>query len=205
MDGFDLAAVVSARICHDLVSPVGAVVNGVELIREIPGGEAADELTMVEQSATRAARLLTFYRMAFGRATGEGTGLSRSQLRDRLAPVLSGPRIRIDWSGLDGPALAPDAARLVALLGLCARGMIGLGGVIALELDGDADLPLLVRARGDQAQASAQQTAWLAGAPAPLPEPRQVEFVLAPGAAAAMGARLTLAVRPGEVTLTATR
>ena len=58
MNDFDLAGLVSARICHDLASPLGAVVNGAELIAELPPGEAGDELKLVAQSTGRAAALL---------------------------------------------------------------------------------------------------------------------------------------------------
>ena len=73
----ELSAILVSRICHDLVSPVGAVVNGIDLIRDIGTGNVDAELQMVAQSANRASALLQFYRVAFG-ATGEDAEISRN-------------------------------------------------------------------------------------------------------------------------------
>lgn len=206
MQSFDLAAILAARICHDLVSPVGAVVNGVELMREVNGAGIADELDLVDQSATRASRLLTFYRLAFGRAqAAEGGGISRSQFRDRVQPVLQAPRLRIDWQALDGPALEPASARLIGLMGLCARASVGVSGVIGIGLDPNGDLPVSVLISGDHAALGPQHRLWLGGARTPLPDPRQIEFMLLPAAAAGLGLQLEIDSAPGRVTLTARR
>ena len=65
-DSRDLTSILVSRICHDLVSPVGAIVNGVDLVREIGGGDIEAELAMISQSSNRASALLQFYRIAFG-------------------------------------------------------------------------------------------------------------------------------------------
>ena len=64
--GPELAGTVCTRICHDLVSPVGAVVNGADLIDELGVADAKDEMAMIAQSARRAAAMLKFHRLAFG-------------------------------------------------------------------------------------------------------------------------------------------
>ena len=65
MNDTELAGIVCARICHDLVSPVGAMVNGADLIGELGTADASDELALVAQSARRAAAMLKFHRMEF--------------------------------------------------------------------------------------------------------------------------------------------
>ena len=63
VDSQHLAGILASRICHDLVSPVGAVVNGMDLIREVGAGDAREELAMVGESAKRASALLQFFRI----------------------------------------------------------------------------------------------------------------------------------------------
>ena len=96
--GPELAGIVCARICHDLVSPVGAVVNGADLIRELGTADAAEEMAMVEQSARRAAALLKFHRLAFGAVGDPAAVLTRAQLCERAEDVLAGPRVQLAWS-----------------------------------------------------------------------------------------------------------
>ena len=99
----DLSATIASRICHDLVSPIGAIVNGVDLIREIGGSDVSDELAMISQSADRASSLLQFYRIAFGAAEAQATPIARSTLFDLANRLVSTPRVVLEWPDIDGP------------------------------------------------------------------------------------------------------
>ena len=128
--GPDLAGIVCARICHDLVSPVGAVVNGADLIRELGTADATEEMAMVEQSARRAAALLKFHRLAFGAAGDRDATLARGQLRERVEDVLAGRRVQLGWSAPQGPAISLPVARLICLMLLAGRAMLGVSGTL---------------------------------------------------------------------------
>jgi len=201
--GTDLAGIVCARICHDLVSPVGAVVNGADLIRELGTADAADEIAMVEQSARRAAALLKFHRLAFGAAGDPDTALSRGQLREQIEDVLAGPRVQLGWCTPEGPAIAMPVARLICLMLLAGRAMLGMNGALKVVLPATETLPVAVIAEGAKAAATADQRRWLAGGPGPAPDSRQVEFALAGPAAAAAGARIELIEGAGQLALRA--
>ncbi len=201
--GTDLAGIVCARICHDLVSPVGAVVNGADLIRELGTADAADEIAMVEQSARRAAALLKFHRLAFGAAGDPDTALSRGQLREQIEDVLAGPRVQLGWCTPEGPAIAMPVARLICLMLLAGRAMLGMNGALKVVLPATETLPVAVIAEGAKAAATADQRRWLAGGPGPAPDSRQVEFALAGPAAAAAGARIELIEGEGQLALRA--
>ncbi len=201
--GTDLAGIVCARICHDLVSPVGAVVNGADLIRELGTADAADEIAMVEQSARRAAALLKFHRLAFGAAGDPDTALSRGQLREQIEDVLAGPRVQLGWCTPEGPAIAMPVARLICLMLLAGRAMLGMNGALKVVLPATETLPVAVIAEGAKAAATADQRRWLAGGPGPAPDSRQVEFALAGPAAAAAGARIELIEGTGQLALRA--
>ena len=201
--GPELAGIVCARICHDLVSPVGAVVNGADLIRELGTADTAEEMAMLEQSARRAAALLKFHRLAFG-ATGDPVAtLARGQLRERIEDVLAGPRVQLGWCAPEGPAIALPVARLTCLMLLAGRAMLGMSGALRVVLPASGALPVAVIAEGKNARAHADQRRWLAGGPGPAPESRQVEFAMIGPAAAAAGARIELIEGEGQLALRA--
>jgi histidine phosphotransferase ChpT len=203
MQPTELAGILCARICHDLGSPVGAVVNGIDLVRDLAAGEAGAELDMVERSAQRAAALLRFHRLAFGILRDPGQRLSRAELARTAGEVLAGPRVEIAWSALDGPALGAPAARLTALMLLAGRAMLGIGGTLRVVLPADGDLPVAVLAEGGRVAVSEAQRRWLTLVPGPGPDAPQIEFALLPDAAAAAGARVELIEGAGQVALRA--
>lgn len=200
----ELAGIVCARICHDLGNPIGAVVNGADLIRELAGGEVADELLMLERSARRAAAVLKFHRLAFGAVRNTEAGVARAALRADAEAVLGGPRVALDWEdAAEGPALPAPVARLAALMLLAGRAMLGIGGVLRVALPAGGPLPVAVVAEGDRAAAGEDQRRWLEGGAGGAPDPRLVEFALIPQAAHAAGARVTLGGSAGRVALEA--
>ncbi|MHA1527658.1 MAG: histidine phosphotransferase family protein [Alphaproteobacteria bacterium] len=203
MNDTELAGIVCARICHDLVSPVGAVVNGVDLIRELGTADAAEEMALVEQSARRGAALLKFHRLAFGAGGDRDATLARDQLRERVEDVLAWPRVRLGWSAPEGPGIALPVARLTCLMLLAARAMLGMSGTLRVVLPAGEALPVAVIAEGAKAVASVNQRHWLAGGLGPAPDSRQVEFALVGPAAAAAGARIELIEGAGQLALRA--
>ncbi len=89
----------ASKICHDLVSPVGAINNGVELIEDI-GGHVVDEaMQLIGNSAVQASRRLRVFRMAYGRAGSEGH-LSFKDVRETIEAHFEGTKIK--------PIFAPD-------------------------------------------------------------------------------------------------
>lgn len=125
MTGAELSALVSTRICHDLISPIGAISNGVELLGET-AGNASPELGLIGDSVNSAAARLRFFRLAFG-AAQPGTRVALSDLRDGVDALLSGGRtqIRIDAQEVQLPRLT---AKLLLLALLCQEMALPLGG-----------------------------------------------------------------------------
>jgi len=201
--GIELAGIVCARICHDLVNPVGAVLNGADLIRELGTADAAEEMAMVEQSARRAAALLKFQRLAFGAVGDPAAALARGQLRERVEDVLAGPRVQLGWSSPEGPEIALPVARLICLMLLSGRAMLGMSGALRVVLPATESLPVAVIVEGAKARVTEEQRRWLAGGPGPAPSSRQVEFALTGPAATAAGARIELIEGVGQLALRA--
>lgn len=134
----DLSATIASRICHDLVSPIGAIVNGVDLIREIGGADVSDELGMISQSADRASSLLQYYRIAFGAADPQATAIARSTLFDLSSRLIKTPRVMMEWPNMGGPEFSRAEAKLLFQMLLCAKMIVAMRGVIQIN-SGDAE------------------------------------------------------------------
>ncbi|TCO72549.1 histidine phosphotransferase family protein [Rhodovulum euryhalinum] len=184
----DLTALVGSRICHDLISPIGAIGNGMELLEMLPDVAGRDELGLIADSVARANGRIRLFRLAFG-AAGEGVEVAGAELADILNDYYGGSRIEI---AAEPPAALPRSlAKVVLLAVLCAetsllRGgriaITGLGGEIALTAEGD--------------RLNLDPRLWLPIAEGRAPEGEisaaEVQFALLPAAARAAGRHLAL-------------
>lgn len=185
----DLATSVTSRICHDLVSPVGAIVNGIDLIREIGAPGLGDELGLISQSAERASSVLQFFRLAFGAVDEASEEVARLTVLERARGMIETPRISFGWTGENGPALARRDARIASLALLAVRSMTGRDGLIRIGFDPVSSFPLTIASEGSRASDYDACVALLHGDAAAV-APRSVEFVLLRQVADAAGIRL---------------
>ncbi|WP_417430237.1 histidine phosphotransferase family protein [Kiloniella sp.] len=135
---FRVLELLSSRLCHDLVGPVGAVNNGLELMADDSFGMADDALKLATSSASQAAATLQFYRLAYGLA-GSRMGSDYATLNQLAVNYLSHTKVDFKWPDLTAPEGLPDNGGKV-LLNLIALGveMLPRGGVIT-ALSGNAD------------------------------------------------------------------
>lgn len=131
MTGAELSALVSTRICHDLISPIGAISNGVELLGET-AGTASPELGLIGDSVNSAAARLRFFRLAFG-AAQPGTRVALTDLRAGVESLLGGGRSRIVIDALDAQ-IPRQTAKLLLLALLCQEMALPLGGDSQVKL-----------------------------------------------------------------------
>ena len=130
-----LAGLIGSRICHDLISPIGAVTNGLELM-ELAGLPQGPEVELVNQSAFSAAARIKYYRLAFG-DTGklESTHQVRgAEIADILAGVFLSGRISVQWHVTEDLPRAEIKAALLAVM--CAEVALGSGGRIDVTHEG---------------------------------------------------------------------
>jgi histidine phosphotransferase ChpT len=176
----DLAAVISSRICHDLVSPVGAIVNGVDLIREIGPGGLDSEFGMISQSADRASGLLQFYRLAFGAAAHDAESVARQALMEKADAMIATPRVSLTWPDAGGPPLSRPEARFLSQLLLCARSLTGMNANVQVDLPGDRTFPITITIDGDLSSGAEDRLRLLQDPSAAVElSPRIIEFALA--------------------------
>lgn len=126
----ELAALIGARICHDLVSPVGAIANGVELLSLTGGAAAGPELALVAESCASAEARLRFYRVAFG--TREVTdGLPPTEATRLAESYLADTRLALDWQV--EAALTRGEVQLGFLALMCAGAALPRGGAVRVR------------------------------------------------------------------------
>ena len=129
-----LAGLLASRLCHDLVGPLGAVDNGLELISE-GGGMAEEALALALRSSKRATGRLQYFRFAFG-AAGEDASFGANEARGLVQVLIQGTEIQLDWpSAADG--LPPGAARLLLNMILLAIDCLPRGGRIQVAAGAD--------------------------------------------------------------------
>ncbi|MEX2520960.1 MAG: histidine phosphotransferase family protein [Paracoccaceae bacterium] len=180
-----LAGLVASRICHDLISPVGAIGNGLELMRE--PGSGAEEMALLVDCSEAATSSLQFLRLAFG-ARDPNESLGRDEFSSAITPYFSRRKCALDLG--DCPeSMNFGAARPLIWLALIGAGALPRGGELALTSAASAPLALEWAVRGEsrmQAKASA-----LLSAPPALAEvgPGEVHFLLLWRTAQAAGAR----------------
>lgn len=128
----NLAALVGSRICHDLISPIGAISNGVELL-SLTEGDMTAEMQLISESVDAANARIRFFRIAFGGA-GKDQMVSASEVLSILSAQARGGRFTYFWQVTDEPRRVD--VRLAFLLMQCFESSLPLGGDITVESTG---------------------------------------------------------------------
>lgn len=189
MSDMDFAALLCSRLCHDLVSPVGAINNGLEILEEEQDASMRDAvIDLIAKSTQQTANKLQFFRLAFGAAGGFSAELDMREAEKSVAALLEGSRVSLDWQ----VGLTSGSKNLVKLLlNSCLVGSECLirGGTLAVKLDtiDDDKLKLQISATGDRIimQDIVKQTLRGKIGPAEL-EPRNAPAYLAASVAGEM-------------------
>lgn len=129
----DLIALLGSRICHDLISPLSAIGNGVELLM-MSGAVPGPEIALISQSVTNANARIRFFRVAYG-AASPGQNVARSEIRSILDDMTRGGRLAIDWQ-VPGD-VARTEAKLAFLALQCLETALPYGGRVTVAADGD--------------------------------------------------------------------
>jgi histidine phosphotransferase ChpT len=146
----DLAALLCSRLCHDMLSPVGALSNGLELLATEKDPEMRKRcMELLEQSARISTDKLKFFRLAFGAAGGFGEMVPIAEPRALVdALVSNNDRITVNWA-LAGDSLPKQAVKTLLNLALIGIEALVRGGSldIGAELAGNAS-EIVIRATG---------------------------------------------------------
>jgi histidine phosphotransferase ChpT len=196
----------ASRICHDLISPIGAVGNGLELLEDAGPDMSGDALKLSANCVRKASALLEFFRMAYGTA-GSDAGLRWDAAKQLADGLLEGGKTVLVWPPLPAGFTAPPASAKLALnLVLLGTEMLPRGGeiVVAIQPSG-ARVTLSATASGRDARMSDEiAVAIAAGAEAAPPlTARTVHAFFTSRLAEVMGSRIEPLVQPSAVRLSA--
>jgi histidine phosphotransferase ChpT len=126
----DLSALIASRICHDLISPIGAIGNGVELLTMEPGSATRPEFALISASVANANARIRLFRIAFGAATSDQR-IARNEVLSILTDLGHAGRITYAWTS-QGDLSRPEV-RLVFLLLLCLETALPFGGRVEVR------------------------------------------------------------------------
>lgn len=183
-----LSELVSSRICHDLISPLGAIGNGLELL-DMTAMADVPELDLIRDSITNAQARIRFCRIAYS-AAAEGQSVGRRELAEVLDDLYKGTRLTVIWHpAADVPR---TRARLAMLAIQCVETALGQGGTIDIREDGGV---WTVAAMGPKLNAASDPWAYLAGRQDAVPlRASEVQFLLMRRLIEAEGLRLEISL-----------
>lgn len=164
LSALDLAALVASRVCHDIISPVGAITSGLEVLDE-EGNEDMREFAMdlIRSSSRRASAKLQFARLAFGAAGSAGSAIDLGDAHKVAEGFMENEKAELQWE-VPRLLMAKNKVKLLLNLILIANQCVPRGGLIVVKMDGDEDRPsFTLRATGDYAKIPAVMTEILSG------------------------------------------
>jgi histidine phosphotransferase ChpT len=150
LSDLDLAALLCSRVCHDVISPVGAIANGLELIDDPEMDQETKEtaLAMVRSSARTAAAKLKFCRIAFGAAGSAGALIDMGEAGEIARAFVGEEKVKLEWNA---PRENRPKQQVKLVLNMLLMAMAGIprGGLVTVDVEGDV---FSARAQGDRAK-----------------------------------------------------
>jgi histidine phosphotransferase ChpT len=164
LEALDLAALLCSRVCHDLISPSGAIVNGLEVLEESKDEETKSfALDLIKKSARTASARLQFCRIAFGAAGSAGAQADLGDAEKVARGFIEDEKVKIAWN-LPSALLPKNRVKLLLNMILVATQSIPRGGIVAVEGDGAPEvMTFKISARGLNARIPQAVPALLAG------------------------------------------
>ncbi len=128
----NLASLVGSRLCHDLISPIGAIQNGLELLALSGQNDTSPEMALIQESCESAAARIRFFRVAFGSA-GSQQRMGRREIMSTLTALGKGGKFKVEWLPHDD--LPRTEVQLAFLAYLCCESALPYGGTVRFDRD----------------------------------------------------------------------
>jgi len=166
LEALDLAALLCSRVCHDLISPVGAIVNGLEVMQESKDEETKNfALDLISKSSRNASAKLQFCRIAFGAAGSAGAQIDTGDAETLSRGFLEDDKTKLAWN-LPRALLPKNQVKLLLNLLLITGQTIPRGGQLTVDPIGSGERTgFKVAATGPNAKVPPALAALLAGDP----------------------------------------
>lgn len=199
----DLASLLCSRLCHDLMSPVGALNNGIELLADEQDPDMREKcLELLSESARTSANKLKFFRLAFGAAGGFGESIDTREARTALEGLFGAERrIELGWMVADAK-LPKGAVKLLLNLALIAGDALVRGGRLDVGAESlGGEIEMVIRGEGPRILLDPTFRDTLLGKAGDVVEPRAAGAFLAHSLVQEAGGRIQLSDPADEVLL----
>lgn len=135
-DALALSALISSRVCHDLINPVGALSSGLEVLDDptMEGTMHDAAMDLIRAGAKKAIALLSYARLAYGAAGGFGAQISLEDAQKALAALFDITKADLDW-GIGGGLAAKENVKVLMVLAYAAADCVPRGGLVSITGD----------------------------------------------------------------------
>ncbi len=205
MNEIEFSALMVSRVCHDLVGPLGAVVNGLEVLEdERDAAMREDAIKLVTSSANQALARIQFMRIAFGAAGSAGAELDLGEIGRLLNGLLEGGKVKLEWN-VPPSYWGKDWAKLLMNATLVGADSLTRGGLVTVEAGDDPKAPKFkIIATGQVARIPEEVEKALRGEQLSGPvDARGIQPHLTYRLSRTVNAGLAVTVREGTVEITA--
>ena len=200
-----------SRLCHDLISPIGAINNGLEFLAEGDPKTTADAIGLVGASASQAAARLAFYRLAFGHGGGQAHPIPLLEARDTARNFLGDGKVELDWpvpATGSGDNLSRSFGKLALHLFLLGLDALPRGGHVMVTLPAPlSEEWISVIVKGDRCELKDEfRDVLVSNPPAEVMSARNINGYLAARIAAELGLQIGVSGEAGaEIEIAARR
>ena len=197
LDALDLAALLCSRVCHDIISPVGAIINGLEVLDEDNGEMRDFAFTLIRKSAAQASAKLQFARLAFGAAGSAGAEIDLADAEKVARGYMESEKADFAWEA-PRVLMPKNIVKLILNLVLLSVAAIPRGGLVNVKIEGPDPTRINIRSSGPAARIPAVFEKIVPGEIAGLPVDAQSVQAYYTGALARASGLAITAVLDGE-------
>jgi histidine phosphotransferase ChpT len=200
----ELAALISSKICHDVIGPVGAIYNGLEILDEDNNAEAKSyALDVIRNVTEQASARLQFARFAFGAAGSAGAQIDLATAEQISRGFIGQGKHALGWSGLAGH-MSKDKVKLLLNLVACSLTALPRGGQIDVEVQGTLEAPRFrIRCSGNTARPPNHLAEFVAGGAKPALDPMTIQAYYTWRLAETAGMRIEIVKDDADIVLNA--
>ena len=205
MNEIEFSALMVSRVCHDLVGPLGAVVNGLEVLEDETDASMRDDaIKLVTSSANQALARIQFMRIAFGAAGSAGAELDLGEIGRLIQGLLEGGKVKLDWN-VPHAYWGKDWAKLLMNATLLGADCLPRGGMVKVDGGSDPQSPSFkIIATGMNARVTEEVDKSIRGEAQPgALDARGIQPFLTHRLSRTVNAGLAIALKDGSVELTA--
>lgn len=204
LEGLDLAALLCSRVCHDLISPVGAIVNGLEVLEEEKDESTKQfALDLIKKSSRTASAKLQFCRIAFGAAGSAGAQIDTGDAESISRGFFEDDKTKLTWN-LPRVLMAKNRVKLLLNMLILAGQTIPRGGTLTVDPIGSGDaMSFSIRAAGANAKIPPAVLPLLQGEAAEGVDAHKIQPFYAGLLARDCGLKVSMTAEPDGVTVAA--